>query len=37
VVADPERLTEAGQLTLEFLSADLVQRWATAELGRDGI
>ncbi len=37
VVADPDRLTEAGQLALDFLSADLVQRWAAAELGRDGI
>jgi hypothetical protein len=37
VLADPDRLTEAGRLALDFLSADQVQRWAAAELGRDGI
>jgi hypothetical protein len=36
VVAD-DRLSEAEGLALEFLGADLVQRWAAAELGRNGI
>jgi hypothetical protein len=37
VLADRARLSEAEGLALEFLSADLVQRWASAELGRNGI
>jgi hypothetical protein len=37
VLADPDRLSEAEGLALDFLSADLVQRWAAAELGRNGI
>ncbi|HEY6256657.1 MAG TPA: hypothetical protein VIY51_12770 [Xanthobacteraceae bacterium] len=37
VVAEADRLAAAGQLALDFLGADLVQRWAAAELGRNGI
>jgi hypothetical protein len=37
VLADPERLNEAEGKALDFLGADLVQRWAAAELGRNGI
>jgi hypothetical protein len=37
VLADPDRLSEAEGLALDFLSTDLVQRWAAAELGRNGI
>jgi hypothetical protein len=36
VVAD-DRLSDAEGLALEFLGADQVQRWAAAELGRNGI
>ncbi|HEY2229549.1 MAG TPA: hypothetical protein VGI22_17800 [Xanthobacteraceae bacterium] len=37
VLADGDRLAEAENLALDFLRADLVQRWAQAELGRNGI
>ena len=37
VVADPDRLAAAEGLALEFLSSEPVQRWAAAELGRNGI
>ena len=37
VLANRDRLGEAEGLALDFLSADLVQRWAAAELGRNGI
>jgi hypothetical protein len=37
VLADGDRLAQAEGLALDFLRADLVQRWAQAELGRDGI
>jgi hypothetical protein len=37
VLADPQRLREAEGLALDFLSSDPVQRWAAAELGRNGI
>jgi len=37
VLADPNRLSEAEGLALEFLSSDPVQRWAAVELGGNGI
>jgi hypothetical protein len=37
VVADPDGLTQAEGLALDFLSSDPVQRWAAAELGQNGI
>jgi hypothetical protein len=37
VVAAPDRLAAAEGLALEFLSSEPVQRWAAAELGRNGI
>ena len=37
VLADPDRLSEAEGLALEFLSSDPVQRWAAVELGGNGI
>jgi hypothetical protein len=37
VLADGDRLAAAESLALDFLRADLVQRWAAAELGRNGI
>jgi hypothetical protein len=37
VLADPDRLSEAEGLALDFLRSDPVQRWATAELGGNGI
>jgi hypothetical protein len=37
VLADPDRLGEAEGLALDFLSSDPVQRWATAQLGGNGI
>jgi hypothetical protein len=37
VLADRDRLSEAEGLALDFLGTDLVQRWAAAELGRNGI
>jgi hypothetical protein len=37
VLADGDRLGAAESLALDFLRADLVQRWAAAELGRNGI
>jgi hypothetical protein len=37
VLADSNRLREAEGLALDFLGADLVQHWAAAELGRNGI
>jgi hypothetical protein len=37
VLADPDRLSEAEGLALDFLSSDPVQRWAAAELGGNGI
>ena len=37
VLADPDRLGEAEGLALDFLRSDPVQRWAAAELGRNGL
>ena len=37
VLADPDRLSEAEGLALDFLKSDSVQRWARAELGGNGI
>jgi hypothetical protein len=37
VLADPDRLSEAEGLALDFLKSDPVQRWAAAELGGNGI
>jgi hypothetical protein len=37
VLADPDRLSEAEGLALDFLRSDPVQRWAAAELGQNGI
>ena len=37
VLADRDRLGQAEALALDFLGADLVQHWAAAELGRNGI
>ena len=37
VVAAPDRLAAVEGLALEFLSSEPVQRWAAAELGRNGI
>jgi hypothetical protein len=37
VLADRDRLGEAEGLALDFLSSDPVQRWAAAELGRNGL
>jgi hypothetical protein len=37
VLADGDRLAQAERLALDFLRSDLVQRWAAAELGRNGI
>jgi hypothetical protein len=37
VLADPDRLSQAEGLALDFLKSDPVQRWAAAELGRNGI
>jgi len=37
VVADGDRLTGVETLALDFLRSDLVQRWAQAELGQNGL
>jgi hypothetical protein len=37
VLADPDRLGEAEGVALDFLRSDPVQRWAAAELGRNGL
>jgi hypothetical protein len=37
VLADPDRLSQAEGLALDFLSSDPVQRWAARELGGNGI
>ncbi|HEY4406448.1 MAG TPA: hypothetical protein VGN55_17515 [Xanthobacteraceae bacterium] len=37
VLTDPNRLSEAEGLALDFLGSDPVQRWAAAELGGNGI
>jgi hypothetical protein len=37
IVADGDRLSDAEALSLNFLKSDLIQRWAQAELGQNGL